>query len=183
MSVSPDPAHVRTGAGTLMWAPLGTAVPATHLVAWPTGWLPIGYTAEGHQSSIAKTIVNIEVAEVTRPIKRVVTAEDIRVGFAMAETTLQNLKLALNGGVETTYVGGAHYEPPELGDEVRIMLGFQAEDDLERIVWRKCLQAGTVTTPRRKGAEFARFPVEFALEEVSGAKPFRHFFDSALLAA
>lgn len=183
MTTSPDPAHVRTGAGTLLWAPLATAIPATHLVVWPTGWIPLGYTSEGHQSSIAKTIVNVEVAEVARPIKRIVTGEDIRVAFAMAETTMGHLKLALNGGVETAYVGGAYLEPPELGDEVRIMLGFDAEDGLERVVYRKCLQAGTVTTPRRKGAEFARFPVEFALEEVTGAKPFRHFLDTALLAA
>jgi len=185
MAVSPDAANLATGPGTLWQAPLATVEPVDNIVVWPTGWTKIGYTAEGHQQSIAVTIANVDVAELLDPVKRVTTGRDIRVAFAMAEITLSKLKLALNGGTTTAFAGatGSWFEPPAVGAEVRTMLGWDSEDGQERIIWRRCIQAGTVTTPRRKGADFARFPVEFALEVPGGGlAPFRHGFATARVA-
>lgn len=254
MAVSPDPANITTGPGTLWQAPLGTDEPANHVVDWPAGWTRVGYTAEGSQSALAVATADVVVAELIEPVKTVTTGRSLRVGFAMAELTLSKLRLALNGGnvvgmtaavvnnkaltanvatlttaaahgfivgdevtvadVDATFNGtytitvvgsattfsyaktaanvvsvaatgvahvgtlGSWLEPPEIGEEVRTMLGFDSEDRLERIIWRKCFQAGSVNTPRRKGAEFARFPVEFAVERPAGGlAPFRHGFD------
>jgi len=187
MAVSPDAANISTGPGILWQAPLATVEPVDHAVVWPSGWVRIGYSAEGHQASIALTIANVEVAELFEPVKRVTTGRDIRVGFAMAEITLSKLKLGLNGGLVTPMAGapspGSWLEPPAVGAEVRTMLGWDSEDGQERIIWRKCIQAGTLTTPRRKGADFARFPVEFALETPAGGlAPFRHGFATARVA-
>lgn len=187
MAVSPDAANISTGPGVLWSAPLGTTEPADVVAAWGAGWTRLGYTAEGHQQSVALTIANVDVAELAEPVKRVTTGRDIRVAFALAEITLSKLKIALNGGVETAMAGspspGTWLEPPAVGAEVRVMLGWDSEDAQERIIWRKCIQAGTLTTPRRKGADFARFPVEFALETPAGGlKPFRHGFATARVA-
>lgn len=185
MAVSPDAANLSTGPGTLWSAPLGTAEPIDIAAVWPTGWTKLGYTAEGHQSSIGLTIADVLVAELLEPVKRVTTGRDIRVGFALAEITLSKLKIALNGGTTTAFASalGSWYEPPAIGSETRIMLGWDSEDLQERVIWRKCVSAGTVAIPRRKGADFARFPIEMALEAPSGGlAPFRHGFATARVA-
>ncbi len=261
---SPDTANVTTGPGTLYYAPLGTTEPATRVADWPAGWVPIGYTAEGHTFNTSLNVDNIEVAELLDPVRRVTTSRDSRVAFAMAEMTLAHLKLALNGGTVTpddavltdaattnadptvtsasagfttavdlhkpisgigippnSYIGlvnsatsielsssptlntpanatataagvtvtiggrwGSYLEPPQVGDEVRIMLGWDSDDELERVIWRRCLQSGNGEIARRKGADFARVNSEFSLEQPgAGLAPFRHFFATDRVAA
>ncbi len=253
---SPDTANVATGPGTLYYAPLGTTEPATRVATWPEGWVPVGYTAEGHTFSTSLSVDNVEVAELLEPVRRVTTSRDSRVAFAMAEATLAHLKLLLNGGTVTpdsavladaattsasptltsasagfttavdvgktiTGVGipvgttilsvtnattvvmsanatatatgvsvtisgrwGSYIEPPDVGTEVRIMLGWDSDDELERVIWRRALQSGNSEIARRKGADYAKFNAEFALEQPgAGLKSFRHFFDTTRVAA
>ncbi len=261
---SPDTGNVTTGPGTLYYAPLGTTEPATRVATWPAGWVPVGYTAEGHSFSSSLSIDDIEVAELLDPVRRVTTKRDTQVAFAMAEITLAHLKLLMNGGTTTadsvvisdgvttnasptvtsatagfttavdlhkpisgagipaaSYIGvvnsatsiglsssptlntpanatatatgvaltiagryGSYFEPPQVGAEVRSMLGWDAEDGLERIIWRRVLQSGNSEIARRKGADFARFNAQFSLEQPgAGLAPFRWFFETARVAA
>lgn len=261
---SPNTANVTTGPGTLYYAPLGTAEPATRVAAWPSGWVPVGYTAEGHTFSTSLNVDDIEVAELLDPVRRVTTKRDSKVAFAMAEATLAHLKLILNGGTVTpdsailtdaattsgnadvtsasagfttavdlhkpiggpgipanSYIGivnsatsvglsssatlntpvtatatatgvtvtitgrwGSYLEPPQVGAEVRVMLGWDAEDALERVIWRRLLQSGSGDIARKKGADFAKFNGEFSLEQPGGGlAPFRHFFETSRVAA
>jgi hypothetical protein len=176
---SPDSANVTYGAGLLWFAPLGTAEPATLVAAWPAGWVKLGYTKEGHQESHQLTITDVEVAESFDPIKRVTTKRDTRVAFALAEMTAAHLKVVLNGGTITPGVGFSTYEPPDVGAEVRLMLGWDSDDELERVIWRQCIQAGNLQIARRKGGDYATLPAEFALEvPTGGAKIFAHMFDA-----
>ncbi len=89
-------------------------------------------------------------------------------------------------GVSITIAGrhGSYFEPPQVGAEVRSMLGWDAEDGLERIIWRRALQSGNSEIARRKGADFAKFNAEFSLEQPGGGlAPFRWFFESDRVAA
>lgn len=93
---------------------------------------------------------------------------------------------ATAAGVSVTIVGrhGSHYEPPQVGAEVRVMLGWDAEDDLERVIWRRVLQSGNSEVARRKGADYAKFNAEFSLEQPGGGlAPFRWFFAEDRVAA
>ncbi len=261
---SPDTANVTTGPGTLYYAPLGTTEPATRVAAWPAGWVPVGYTAEGHSFNSSLSTDKIEVAELLDPVRHVTTGRDTKVAFALAEMTLAHLKLILNGGTTTldsdvltdaattsgnanvtsttagfttavdlhkpisgagippnSYIGivnsatsvglsssptlntpvtatataagvtvtiagrwGSYYEPPQVGAEVRVMLGWDSEDDMERVIWRRVLQTGNSETARRKGADYAKLAAEFSLEQPGGgAAPFRHFFETTRVAA
>ena len=182
---SPDTANVTTGPGTLMYAPLGTDEPTTRAEAWPAGWVAVGYTAEGHSFSSSLSIDDVEVAELLDPVRRVTTKRDTKVAFAMAEITLAHLKFLLNGGTITADgVIGSIYEPPQVGAEVRSMLGWDSEDGLERIIWRRVLQSGNSEIARRKGADFAKFNAEFSLEQPGGGvAPFRWFFETDRVAA
>ncbi len=182
MAASPSTANIRFNPGVLRYAPLGTTEPTGRLAAWPAGWTQIGYTREGHTQTHGLNIEDAEVAELLDPVLRVTTRRDSRVAFAAAEVTIDHVKVFLNGG--TTAADGAdgeYYEPPQVGAEVRIMLGWDSNDGLERIIWRKVIQAGNVEIPRRKGADYATLTGEFALEPPSGgAAPFRWFFATAL---
>jgi hypothetical protein len=253
---SPNTGNVTTGPGTLYYAPLGTVEPVTRVATWPAGWVPVGYTAEGHSFSSSLSIDDVEVAELLDPVRRVTTKRDTKVAFAMAEITLAHLKLLLNGGttapdsatfadgtttsaspnlgsltaafssavdVGKTVTGvagipagttilsvtsptaavmsanatatgttsitivsryGSIFEPPQVGAEVRSMLGWDAEDGLERIIWRRVLQSGNSEIARRKGADYAKFNAEFSLEQPgAGLLPFRWFFETARVAA
>lgn len=173
-----NPANVALGPGMLFYAVLGTAEPTDLTSAWGVGWIPLGYTAEGSTWSYALTSENVEVAEELDPIGRIATAREIKVGFAAAETTNKNLKLALNGGLITPSGTGATaietFEPPELGDETYVMIGFESEKHDDRWVYRQSQQTGTVESQRQKGNAYQRYPMEFTVvKPATGLKPFK----------
>jgi hypothetical protein len=108
----------------------------------------------------------------------------------LSVTNATTLEMSANASATTTtsitIVGrhGSYLEPPQVGDEVRVMLGFDSEDGLERVIWRRVLQSGNSEIARRKGADFARFNAEFSLEQPGGGlAPFRWFFAEDRVAA
>jgi hypothetical protein len=72
------------------------------------------------------------------------------------------------------------FEPPAIGTETRVALGWEAFDKSERWVFRKCFQTGSVETARKKAPDKSLLPVEFSLETVTGIAPFKAIIDSAL---
>lgn len=174
-----NPANIALGPGILKIAPLGTAGPANLDDAWVAAWTDLGYTNDGSTQSIAPAYEDVEVAEELEALDSIQTGRVLSVSFTLAENTSQNLKAALNGGTVTfTTVGGGvtraftKFEPPALGVETHVMIGFEAEDGLERIFWRDCKQVGTVETARRKGAEKAGIPCEFRAYTPTSGPPF-----------
>lgn len=176
--------HLSLGPGTLRWAPLGSTEPVDLTAAWAAPWVEIGYTEEGSEISYEISTEPVEVAEELEALFNKTTGRSGSVSFAMAENTIRNLVLAFNGG-RVTKTGTAPneiwtYEPPNPGEEVRIMLGFESEDKQERWVFRQCFQGGTVSVGRRKGADRVTIPVEFRLEKPSGtARPFKAVYAQA----
>lgn len=177
------------GPGTLYVAALGTAEPATTVAslttAWPTGWFPLGYTEDGSSFSYEVSTEPVEVAEELERVFTVTVGRDASVSFSLAEPTQFNLRMALNGGVSAIpdpATGQAVvFEPPDLGTEVRIMLGHQAESNAERWVWRQCFQTGSIEMARRRGAEKTLIPATFTVEKPeTGAKPFIRITDTSL---
>jgi hypothetical protein len=162
------------GPGQLRIASLGSSEPVDLSTAWPEAWVPLGYTEEGSEFSYELSTEAIEVAEELDPVSTVTVGRNITVAFASAEPTVENLKTALNGGTITTGTGIVTFEPPDLGTEVRVMIGFETEDAKARYVWRQCFQTGTVSIQRRKGAAKATLPMEFTVEKpATGGKPFK----------
>ena len=101
------------------------------------------------------------------------------VDFSLAEVTATNLKRAFNGGTITSGTGVVFFEPPVLGTEVRVMLGFESEDHTERWIFRQCFNNGQIAMPRQKGAAKAVIPVSFMLEKpATGLNPFRAIMTS-----
>lgn len=166
------------GPGQLRIAALGSAEPVDLATAWPAAWTVLGYTEEGSEFSYELATEPVEVAEELDALSTVTTGRNITVAFASAEPTVENLKTALNGGTIVTDVAATPqyvtFEPPDLGTETRVMIGFETEDAKARYVWRQCFQTGTISVQRRKGASKATLPMEFSVEKpAAGGRPFK----------
>jgi len=179
-----DPKTISLGPGTLYWAAAGTVDPTTAVTGsiisdtLPVAWKQIGYTENGSEFSYEITSEPVTVAEELDPVTNKTTGRSGSVAFEMAEATVRNLVIALNGGTVTNSGTGATsmwtYEPPDLGKEVRVALLWQSEDNLERWIFRQVFQTGSVTVGRRRGADKATVPVQFSLEKpAAGTKPFK----------
>lgn len=165
-------AAVRFGKpGKLFIAALGTPEPITVTEAWPAGWVPLGYTDEGSAFNYEISTDNVEVAEELDVLARVTTGRDASIEFALAEITYRNLTIAFNGGIILGDGLVWEFEPPDLGNEQRVMVGWDAmptvaSNDL-RIIFRQCLQGGSLGLENRKGATKSTIAANFQLEKPS----------------
>lgn len=179
-----NPKAVTLGPGKLFIAPLGSTEPADLTTAWPAAWVGVGYTEEGSSFSYEVSYEDVPVAEELDPIDSKPTGRNASVSFASAEVTAENLKRAMNGGTITTGTGIKTFEPPELGVETNVMLGFESEDGEERWVWRQCKQTGTVEMARRKGATKTTIANSFKVfKPAAGGAPFKVIISDARTAA
>jgi hypothetical protein len=167
----PDPTQLQLGPGVLHVAPIGTTEPTTTSAAMPAAWLPLGYTEEGSEFSYAMDWAEVIVEEVLDPIDFRPTKRVGTVKFTLAEMNAWALQVALNGGTAAPASGtnGApvgYWSPavPAPGLETRIMMAWTSDDLSERWIYRRCVQVGTVTIPRKKAPAKAHVTCEFRLE-------------------
>lgn len=176
-----DATQVRLGPGVLKVAPIGTAIPVDLTAAWNAAFIDLGYTEDGHSVTANQTFEGVPVAEEIDMLSYELTSRETRVAFALAQMTAANLSTALNGGTITAGTGIVTFEPPDPDEIVRVMIGWESLDGLERWVFKKCLQVGNVEIARRKAPAKATIPVEFMCEIVAGGgKPFVAIFDDTL---
>lgn len=190
-----DGDHVKIGPGSLYIAPLGTAEPTFVTGNWPTGWVTLGYTDQGSEFAFSPTTEDVTVEEEYFPVRTVTTGYTATLTFSLAESTRRNLMIALNAGltpsatqIGTESNGTLWAEPPAVGEEVRVMLGWDAlnaqgagtSDPFGRLVARKCFQTGNIQITRRKGSNKALYQCQFKLEKPAGVQPFRMWFPTAL---
>ena len=179
-------AAVRFGKpGKLYIAGLGTAEPTTTTAPWGAGWIPLGYTDEGSAFNYEVSTDNVEVAEELDVLARVTTGRDASVEFALAEITKRNLNIAFNGGIILGDGTAWEFEPPDLGDETRVMLGWDAmptvaNNDL-RMIFRQCLQGGSIGLENRKGATKSTITSTFQLEKPATGKKLLKIMGAATL--
>lgn len=178
-----NPLSVRVGPGVLRIAPLGTAEPTDLTTAWDAAWVELGYTEEGSNFVFDNTFEDVNVAEEYEPIDILQTARSIAVNFTAAELTATNLQRAFNGGDVTTALGEVTFEPPEAGDYTPVMLGWESDDAMERWVFRRCIQVGSVDIGRKKAPAKAAVPMSFRATKPAGAKPFMFIHDADYTAA
>lgn len=193
---------IKLGPGTLYIAPLGTTEPTSVTGAWPSGWVPLGYTDGG--STMAKAIttspvtVEEEVLAITNPITNVVKT----VAFDLAQATAFNYLAVSNAGVGTPGAGtglvanttgtnadgSIWVEDPALGLEVRVMVGWDAlvkagvvGDAFGRYIARQCLSTGTITEIHKKAPQKDMYTSTWTLElPTTGLNPDRRIYPAAL---
>lgn len=176
------PAAVKLGPGLLYVAAIGTTEPTTVSGALPSAWVALGYTDDGSEITFDMTFEDVPVAEELDPVKVVATGRMASAKFNLAQMTARNLSVAFNGGTITGPTGGSvTFEPPDLGEEERLMLIWQADDNAERWLFRRVLQVGSVTMARKKAPDKATIPCEFRTEiPTDGSAIFKVWMDAAL---
>lgn len=166
----------------MYYAPLATSFPANTVVgsvftdAWPGGWILLGVTREGHEFNYEIQTEDIEAAEYLDRISVVTTGRSAGMSFDLMQVHATNLKRALNGGTLSTSGSGttllSTFTPPQPGAEVRSMIGWESTDSTERLILPQAFQTGSLTINRRKGADNASFPLEWAAEIDGSGNPF-----------
>jgi hypothetical protein len=171
-------ANVTSGASTgTVIVPGGTVAGSVFTDALAAAWVPVGVTAEGSEFSYQLNADGIEVAEYLDPLRYVTTGRQAAVAFDAAQDTLKTWELALNGGTTSTVTGtGAtllsQYTPPTVGNEVRRALFWESEDNTLRKWYPQGFQTGSLTVARKKGSDYARYPISFGLEQPATGQPF-----------
>lgn len=172
-----DPVQVRVGPGWLYIAALESTEPTDLASAWDAAWVQIGYTDDGSSFVFDQTFEDVTVAEEYDPVATLQTARQITINFSAAELTAENLQTAFNGGTIASGGGLVTFEPPDAGDYTHVMLGWEATDGLERWIFRKCLQVGSVEIPRRKAPQKAIIPMSFRGLKPTGEAAFKYIGD------
>jgi hypothetical protein len=133
----------------------------------------LGYTEEGSTFNYNVQTAPVDVAEELDHLAYATTGREGSVAFSLAEFTNRNLTVVYNGGIITGAGVGDNsiwtFQPPALGSELRIMLGWDAypitaSNDL-RFVFRQCFQGGQTAINNRKGAALAGLAATFNMEK------------------
>lgn len=94
---------------TIYYAPVGEALPDETSVdygdAWGGNWTNLGFTLEPVALSYETETFELEVEQITLPVRRVRTKETVMIETALAEMTGANLALVVDGTVTTTAAG------------------------------------------------------------------------------
>ena len=94
---------------TIYYAPVGEALPDESSIdygeAWGGNWVNLGYTLEPVALSYETETFELEVEQITLPVRRVRTKETVMIETALAEMTGANLALVVDGTVTTTAAG------------------------------------------------------------------------------
>lgn len=163
--------NVLVGAATLFVAPAGTAmVPDSQAqgVDWPIPWVQPGASEEGLTFNSNVNTQDINIEEQSTPVAVLVASRAISVDIALAEDTIENMKLAYGGGIVTTQAAGPGMigkKTLRLSDTLdRLALGFEgvAPSGLPRRVYLPTvLSVGNVQTRYRRAAAERSYACQF----------------------
>lgn len=181
-NVLKDPGYLLIGAiGSTL--PTNTVVGSVFTDAWDAAWIQLGATEDGSEFKYASTVQPITVAEIPDPIAYATTGRTGSIAFALANFGASNYRRALNGGVAALAATSGSgttalydVEPPDLGSELRCMIGWESLDHTVRLVCRQTLQGGEINSAFKTAPAKALIACTFNLEAPIGAKPFKLSF-------
>jgi hypothetical protein len=185
MTLSTATPNLLQDPGYLLIAPVGSTLPTNTVVgsvftdAWDAAWLSLGATEDGSALSYNTTVQPVNVAEFFDPITYRTTDRAGSIAFNLASWTLTNYKRALNGGataLSPTSGSGTTalytFNPPAVGSEVRVMIGWESLDHTVRLVAHQCLSGAQITSAFKKAPAVATIPCDFKMEIPSAGQPF-----------
>lgn len=170
------PADLYTGA-------FGAAEPAdtaTNSTPAASAWTDRGGTQGGVKLTIAQTYSELAVDQLVESPGRRLTKRDCNIATNLAEPTLENLSLALNGGTASSGTGFKAYEPSSGTAATQpdyyaaLLHGWAPGNAMRRmVVVRKALSVANVEKSFAKDGQ-TFIPVDFTGHYVSAAvKSFR----------
>ena len=147
-------------------------------------WTDAGGTNGGVTVTISREFLEMDVDQLVDVPGRRLTKRDTRIKTNLAEGTMANLKMALNGGTITASAAYQTYEPDDTVAATQppyaavLMDGYAPQSAAaatlrRRVVVRKVLSVEDIESEYKKD-DMTFIPVEFAAHYVSASiKPFR----------
>jgi hypothetical protein len=174
--------NVIMGPGTLYSGAFGATEPADAAVnATPavSAWTDLGGTDGDVKFGIDNTYTELQVDQVVDRLGSRLTKRDMMVTTNLAEPTLENLSVALNGGTAASGSGYKSFEPNYATSATQptyiaiILDGYAPSQFRRRIILRKALSTAKVDSDYTKDKQ-TFFPVEFTGHYVSASiAPFK----------
>lgn len=185
-NVTLPPAQLLTDAGFILWAPLGTALPANTVAgsvftdAWPVAWIALGRTSGGIKIDDNATTADIESAEDYYPLASRTTKRVGQVSFSLMSHTASNLSKALNGAATTVTGTGAttltKVSAPNPVNEVPCLIGWESLDATVRYVAYQVRNAGNISSQMAKAPNAAMITWTANLEKPPSSEPYDWFY-------
>lgn len=175
MPLTRDVRKVTVGDGALFTAPEATPRVADTVPlfdGWPTPWVHPGLTNEGVNTSFERDVTFHRVEEQSAPVFVTVNSSTLSLATALAETVLENLKVAMGGGTLTTIApatgqaGTTEFKPSDNLDVVAV--GFEAKNTFgffRRIYLPRAVATGSVEMSHRRSESMRMFAL--ALQSMS----------------
>lgn len=171
--------NLTMGAGSLYRGVFGAPEPATVATAISsTDWTDLGGTTDGVTLNVSLEYTNLEVDQIVDIPARRLTSREITVETNLAETTLDNLSVVLNGGTLTTGANQKDFEPADPGItgpaySALLFEGIAPNSKTRRVVVRKVLSTDGTETAYAKDDQTV-YSVTFGAHYVSSSiKPFK----------
>jgi hypothetical protein len=172
-----------TDAGFLYWAPVGSTLPSCTVVGgvftdtWPVAWVSPGMTEGGTDIDLTTTVSPILAAEQIDPLAYRTTDRTGTITFELKSFVAANLARALNGAV-TTVTGATtttltQIDPPAIGTEVRVMIGYESLDCTFRFVAFQTINAVDIKMTMTKAPKNTNIPCKFNFEKPATTQPWR----------
>jgi len=171
--------NLAQGPGTLYGGDFGTTEPAETsgaLASAPgAGWTDVGGTMDGANLNIAQEFSELAVDQIVDVPGRRLTKRDMSLSTNLAEITLTNMTLALNGGtVSTPSSGVSKYAPDAASSATQpsykalILDAFAPAQVRRRIIMRRVLNTSGVEFAYKKDEQTV-LTVSWNLHYVSDA--------------
>lgn len=173
------------GPATLYTGAFGATEPADSAVNTTpaaSAWTDVGGTNGGLKLSIMQTYTELAVDQIVDSPGRRLTKRELKVTTTMAEPTLANLSLTLNGGTSATGANYANYDPNYATSATQptyvalLMDGYAPNSFRRRAIVRKALSTANVDTEYDQ-AKQTFFTVEWTTHYVTASIAPFHLVD------
>lgn len=173
------------GPGTLYQGVFGAAEPADSAINTTpaaSAWTDMGGTLDGAKLNMDQTFSELTVDQLVDRVGSRLTKRDVMVSTNLAEATLENLSMAINGGTAASGSGFKSLDPNTATSATQpnyfatILDGFAPSSFRRRVILRKVLNTSKVEMAYTKDKQTV-IPVEFTGHYVSNSITSFHIVD------
>jgi hypothetical protein len=158
------------------------AAPTDAATAPGTNWIDLGYASEdGVRLTDGKTVTDIGAWQSFYALRKIITARNFQVAFALRQWNAETIRLAFGGGVITDAGGGAFsYSPPspETLDERQVIVDGLDGDRIYRIYLPRAIVTENVEAQFQR-ANAADLAVTLAVVASGTDDPWQMFVDDS----
>lgn len=173
------------GPATLYQGLYGATEPADSAVNTTpasSAWTDLGGTQDGVKLSVDQTYSELEVDQITVRVGSRLTKVDFTIETSLAEATLENLSMSLNGGTAASGSGWKSYDPNVSSSATQpnyfavIMDGYAPNQFRRRVIGRRMLNTDSTELAYTKDKQ-TLIPVKLSGHYVSSSIAPFHIVD------